>query len=177
MVLERRQTPALARLNGFDYAAGHPPSGSKQIFWRNAIITPGSAIVRATLHKKIGGFITGYEPMEDRDYWIKCGLLEPIAFCDTVVLDKIWQPASHGSQEKKRILCGQIAQRALKQWAEERKLPTNWMPSDQAIVTSALNEAIWRRHYDLLKPLLAEARQLGLLHWKAIFVSLIKSVF
>lgn len=177
MVLERQQPPAQARLNGFDYAAGHPPSGSKQIFWRNAIITPGSAIVRATLHTKTGGFVTGYEPMEDRDYWIKCALLAPIAFCDTVVLDKIWQPASHGSQEKKRIFCGQIAQRTLKQWAEERKLPTHWIPSDQKIVTSAINEALWRRHYDLLKPLLAEARRLGLWHWKAVLVSLIKGVF
>ena len=115
--------------------------------------------------------------MEDRDYWIKCALLAPIAFCDTVVLDQIWQPASHGSQEKKRIFCGQIAQRTLKQWAEERKLPTHWIPSDQKIVTSAINEALWRRHYDLLKPLLAEARRLGLWHWKAVLVSLIKGVF
>lgn len=176
MVLERREPPHQARLNGFDYAAGEPPAGSKRLFWRNAIITPGSAIVRATLHRKIHGFVSGYEPMEDRDYWIKCGLVEPIAFCDTVVLDKIWQPSSHGSQEKKRIFRGQIAQRALKKWAQERNISTNWMPSDLEIVTAAINEALWRRHDDLLEPLLEEANSLGFSrfsHWKALLTLLI----
>lgn len=175
MVMERREPPQVARLNGFDYAAGLPPQGAMRIFWRNAIITPGSAIVRASLHQRMGGFVTGYEPMEDRDYWIKCGLLEPIVFCDTVVLDKIWQPASHGSQHSKRIYRGQLAQRALKQWAREQKISIDWVPSDQEIVQSALDEAVWRRCYEILKPLLQEAKAMGLSHWKALLLSFLFS--
>ena len=167
MVIERRETPQLARLNGFDYAAGVPPHGGERNFWRSAIITPGSALVRANLHQAVGGFVTGYEPMEDRDYWIKCGLLDKIAFCDTVVLDKKWHPASHGSQHSKRIYRGQLAQRALKSWAQERGVSIEWMPEDQVIVKSALDEAVWRRCYDILRPLLDEAKVLGFAHWKA----------
>lgn len=173
MVIERRAPPQQARLNGFDYAAGVPPHGAERTFWRGAIITPGSALVKASLHEAVGGFVSGYEPMEDRDYWIKCGLLERIAFCDTVVLDKNWMPASHGSQHSRRIYCGQLAQRALKAWATQRGAPIDWMPDDKRIIKSALDEAVWRRSYELMKPLLQEAKNLGVSHWKASLLSLL----
>lgn len=171
MVIERREPPQLARLNGFNFAAGEPPHGAERNFWRCAIATPGSALVEKKVHEKIGGFVTGYEPMEDRDYWIKCGLLEKIAFCDTVVLDKIWRPSSHGSQHSKRIYRGQLAQRALKEWASARCITTDWIPDEKQIVKSALNEAVWRRCTNILKPLLEEAKKVGLFHWKAILLA------
>lgn len=172
MVIERREPPQLARLNGFHFAAGEPPHGAERNFWRCAIATPGSALIKKDLHQKIGGFVTGYEPMEDRDYWIKCGLLEKIAFSDTVVLDKIWRPSSHGSQHSKRIYRSQKAQRALKKWALERALPINWMPKEQQIIKTALDEAVWRRSTDILKPLLEEARKIGVFHWKAMLLAM-----
>jgi glycosyltransferase involved in cell wall biosynthesis len=171
MVIERRQPPQLARLNGFDFAAGEPPHGAERNFWRCAIATPGSALVKKSLHQEIGGFVTGYEPMEDRDYWIKCGLMEKIAFCDNVVLDKIWRPSSHGSQHSKRIYRGQQAQRALKEWALKKTLPAAWIPEDRAIMRSALDEAVWRRCYDILRPLLQEAKQVGVVHWRAALLA------
>lgn len=175
MVIERREPPQLARLNGFNFAAGEPPHGAERNFWRCAIATPGSALVKKSLHQKIGGFVTGYEPMEDRDYWIKCGLLEKIAFCDTVVLDKIWRPSSHGSQHSKRIYRGQKAQRALKKWASERGISTHWMPDEKEIIKSALDEALWRRCTDILKPLLEEAKEVGMGHWKATLLASLSS--
>ncbi len=167
MVIERQEPPRLARLNGFNFAAGEPPRGAERNFWRCAIATPGSALVKKELHEKIDGFVSGYEPMEDRDYWIKCGLLEKIGFCDTVVLDKIWRPSSHGSQHSKRIYRGQLAQRALRKWASDRGIVTNWMPDEKQIIKSALDEAVWRRCTDILNPLLKEAKAMGLFHWKA----------
>lgn len=171
MVIERRESPQLARLNGFDFAAGLPPHGAERNFWRCAIATPGSALVKKELHEKVGGFVSGYEPMEDRDYWIKCGLLEEIGFCDTVVLDKIWRPSSHGSQHSKRIYRGQLAQRALKKWGQEHGNDVSWIPDEKEIITSALNEALWRRCTDILKPLLREAKTIGVFHWKAIIMA------
>lgn len=167
MVIERREPRQLARLNGFNFAAGDPPHGAERNFWRCAIATPGSALIKKSLHEQVGGFVTGYEPMEDRDYWIKCGLLEKIGFCDMVVLDKIWRLASHGSQHSKRIYRGQVAQRALKTWASERAIATDWIPHEKQIIKSALDEAVWRRCGDILKPLLREARAIGLFHWRA----------
>ena len=173
MVIERREPPQLARLNGFNFAAGESPHGAERNFWRCAIATPGSALVKNSLHERMDGFVTGYEPMEDRDYWIKCGLLEKIAFCDMVVLDKIWRPSSHGSQHSKRIYRGQQAQRALKKWALERNAVTEWMPDERKIIKSALDEAVWRRCYDILKPLLKEAKVVGVSHWKAALLAVL----
>jgi glycosyltransferase involved in cell wall biosynthesis len=171
MVIERRESPQLARLNGFHFAAGAPPHGAERNFWRCAIATPGSVLVKKSLHERIGGFVTGYEPMEDRDYWIKCGLLEKIGFCDMVVLDKIWRPSSHGSQHSKRIYRGQQAQRALRKWACEHGCETSWIPDDKQIVKSALDEAVWRRCTDILKPLLQEAKGVGIFHWRAALLT------
>jgi glycosyltransferase involved in cell wall biosynthesis len=173
MVIERAEPSRLPRLNGFAFAEGTPPLPAERNFWRCAVITPGSAIVRADLHREIGGFVSGYEPLEDRDYWIKCGLLEPAAFCDTVILDKTWCPSSHGSQHAKRIFRGQRAQRDLREWCTTRGLDTTWIPNDREIVRRAIDEALWRREFGVLPPLLAEGRNCGLWHWKGFLAGLL----
>ena len=173
MVTERAEPPAKPRLNGFDFAAGRPPHPAQRNFWRSAVITPGSAIVRAELHTRVGGFVTGYEPLEDRDYWIKCGLLEPMGFCDHVVLDKAWHPSSHGSQHAKRIYRGQRAQRALRTWCQQQGVDGGWIPSDAEIVKRALDEAVWRRTGNILRPLRKEAKSLGICHWRSALWALL----
>lgn len=173
MVTERAEPPAKPRLNGFDFAAGCPPHPAQRNFWRSAVITPGSAMVRAELHARVGGFVTGYEPLEDRDYWVKCGLLEPMGFCDRVVLDKAWHPSSHGSQHAKRIYRGQLAQRALRAWCQEHGVDGTWIPSDAEIVKRALDEALWRRTGEILRPLRNEANKLGLRHWRSALWALL----
>ena len=45
------------------------------------------------------------------------------------------------------------------------------MPSDQQIIKSALDEALWRRCTDILKPLLKEAKAIGVFHWKAALLT------
>jgi len=171
MVIERAEPPTRPRLNGFAFAEGPPPEPARRNFWRGAVITPGSAMVRADLHQKVGGFVTGYEPLEDRDYWTKCGLLAPAAHCDTVVLDKTWRPSSHGSQHAKRIYRGQRAQRDLRAWCRDRELDASWMPQDAEILCRALDEALWRREFGILKPLRKLARLHGLSHWRSALVS------
>lgn len=173
MVTERAEPPAKPRLNGFDFAAGRPPLPAQRNFWRSAVITPGSAMVRAELHHRVGGFVTGYEPLEDRDYWVKCGLLEPMGFCDTVVLDKAWHPSSHGSQHAKRIYRGQQAQRALRAWCLDRGVDGGWIPSDAEIVKRALDEAVWRRTGEILRPLRNEAKAVELRHWRSALWALL----
>lgn len=173
MVTERAEPPLRPRLNGFDFAAGSPPLPAQRNFWRSAVITPGSAMVRADLHRRVGGFVTGYEPLEDRDYWIKCGLLEPLGFCDQVVLDKAWHPSSHGSQHAKRIYRGQLAQRALRSWCRENAVDGGWIPPDREILRRALDEAVWRRTAEILRPLREEAKILGLRHWRSALWALL----
>jgi glycosyltransferase involved in cell wall biosynthesis len=172
MVIERAGPGNPARLNGFGFAAGEPPVPAKQTLKRGAIATPGSAVVRADLHKKAGGFVSGYEPLEDRDYWAKCGCLERVAFCDSVVLDKTWRPASHGSQHAKRIFRGQRAQRDLRGWLAGRGLDAAWLPSDATFLRWALDEAVWRRCPEIVPPLRALARPAGVRHWRSFLYSL-----
>lgn len=175
MVIERAEPPGRPRLNGFAFAEGPPPVPAQRNFWRSAVITPGSAMVRADLHRTVGGFVSGYEPLEDRDYWVKCGLLAPAVFCDTVVLDKTWRPSSHGSQHAKRIYRGQRAQRDLRAWGRDRGLDTSWMPQDSEILRRALDEALWRREFGILKPLRKLARLHRLSHWRSAVVSAVLS--
>jgi len=172
MVIERAEPGCLAHLNGFGFAAGDPPFPARQTLRRGAIATPGSAVVRADLHRKVGGFVSGYEPLEDRDYWAKCGCLERVAFCDSVVLDKTWRPASHGSQHAKRIFRGQRAQRDLRRWLTERGLDAAWLPSDAAFLRWALDEAVWCRCPEIIPPLRRLSRSAGVRHARSFLYSL-----
>ena len=167
MVIERSEPGKLARLNGFDFAAGNPPTAASATLRRGAVATPGSATVRADLHQRAGGFMSGYEPLEDRDYFAKCGCLERVAFCDTVVLDKTWRLASHGSQHAKRIFRGQRAQRDLRRWLDGRGLDSAWMPSDVQFLKWALDEAVWWRCPEIIAPLRKLAHEAGVSHWRS----------
>jgi len=166
-VIERSAPGGKDRINGFDYIAGDPPHRALNGLYRGVIITPGSAIVRKSLHERIGGFVTGFEPMEDRDYWLKCGLLERNAYCDRPVLDKTWRPSSHGSQHSKRIYRGQRAQRALKGWCHTQGIDADILPPEKVFLKKSLDEAIDWKCWEILRPLLGEAKEIGLGHWRA----------
>lgn len=172
MVLERTAPGGQPRLNGFDYCAGPPPLSALNGLYRGVIATPGSAIVRKSLHDRTGGFVSGFEPLEDRDYWLKCGLLERIAFCDTVVLDKTWRPASHGSQHAKRIYRSQMAQRALREWCRTRGVSTDILPADSHFVKTALDEAVHWGCREIIPRLRQEARPFGIRHPQSFFTCL-----
>ena len=172
-VIERGVAGVNDRINGFDYIDGEPASAALNGLFRGVIITPGSAIVKKSLHERIGGFVTGYEPMEDRDYWLKCGLLERVAYLPEVVLDKTWRPSSHGSQHAKRIYRGQRAQRALLDWCHHQGIDTKILPTERVFLKKALDEAIDWKCWEILNPLLREAKAAGLLHWRARLMQLL----
>ena len=161
MVHERQEPPAVPRIAGMGYAAGDPPFPAIQNYGRCTIITPGSAIIRKDLHRRIGGFVSGYEPMEDRDYWIKAGLLASCAFVDTVVLDKIWRPVSAGKMHEKRIWNGWRSRMALPEWCREHDVA--WpevLPCDvKTLLERAVNEAMHYGCWGLVGKLLKECRK------------------
>lgn len=160
-VHERQPPPLEPRRTGGGHAAGSPPNPALRNYWRSAVITPGSAVVRRDLHGRVGGFVPGYEPMEDRDYWIKCGLLEPCAFADEVVLDKTWRPVSAGKMDAKRIWNGLRSRLALPAWCAEHgvALPEGLPRAARTLFTSAVKEALWFGCWDVLGPLLAACRE------------------
>jgi len=162
MVEEEREPPLPARRTGFDFCAGKPPLPSQANLHRCAIISPGSALIRRELFERVGGFTTGAEPMEDRDLWLRCGLLKPVAFCDRVVLEKRWVAGSHGSQHSKRIYRGWLSKRHLRSWGQKFGAPVEWIPPDRELLTGAIKEAFFWRCPEILPALLADARRIGL---------------
>jgi len=161
MVHERQRPPDLPRITGMGYAEGKPPFPAIQNYSRCSIITPGSAIVRKNLHECIGGFVTGYEPMEDRDYWIKAGMLESCAFSSAVVLDKIWRPVSAGKMHEKRIWNGLRSRIALPRWCKKQGL--EWpeiLPRDaKTLLERAVNEAVHYGCWGLVGALIEECQK------------------
>jgi glycosyltransferase involved in cell wall biosynthesis len=172
MVLQRMENALEPRINGFAYCAGPPPVPAQKNFRRSMIITPGSALVKRSLFESVGGFIPGYEPMEDRDLWTKCGLLESVSFCDKVVLDKTWRPGSAGSQDAKRIYRGLIAQKNLRDWGRGRQVDLSWISQNADLVCDALKEALHWKTHAILEPLLDICRTegyLGFWYYRALF--------
>ena len=158
LIRERRKPPLEPRITGQNHAEGQPPSPALRNYWRCAVITPGSAIIRRELHERIGGFVPGYEPMEDRDYWIKAGLLEPCSHADCIVLDKTWRPASAGKMDAQRIWNGLRSRLSLPRWCEYQGV--DWpreLPRDEnTLLEKALNEAVWCGCWEIVGPLLRE---------------------
>lgn len=160
LVNERQKPPLEPRITGHAHAAGQAPLPAIRNYWRCAVVTPGSAVVKRALHERVGGFVPGYEPMEDRDYWIKCGLLESCAHADRVVLDKTWRPISAGKMDARRIWNGLRSRMALPLWCQEQNIPwPEQLPRDErTLLENAVNEAVWCRCWGLVGALLHECR-------------------
>jgi glycosyltransferase involved in cell wall biosynthesis len=160
-VLMRGRGEYEMRLHGLPSAAGAPPHPAVVNYRRSVLSTPGAAVVRRSLHERIGGFVSGFEPMEDRDYWVKCGLLKRFAFCDTAVLDKTFREGSAGTQISRRVRSAMRSRLALPAWAAARGIDLGVLEvAPKGVVDLALKEAIWHRCWPTLSPLLAEARDL-----------------
>ncbi len=161
-VIARGPTPADARLHGLPSSAGVPPHPAKKNFKRAIITTPGAAIVRRAVFGKAGGFVPGFEPMEDRDFWVKCGMLTRFGFCDTVVLDKTFREGSAGTQVSRRIRSGLHARLAFFDWCRKRDLDVAFLETSVAgVVDAALKEAVWYKRWEIIDPLLTQAAALG----------------
>lgn len=162
MVIERAKPPGEPRLNGFNYGEGDPPLPAKRNYKRSVIITPGSAIVRKSLHDQVGGFVPTFEPMEDRDYWIKCGFLASARFLDTVVVDKTWRPASAGQQDARRIWNGLRSRLQLAKWCDVHQIDRSGLPvGRKPLIEAALKEATWLKTRIIIPPLIAEGQKAG----------------
>lgn len=161
-VLFRGKMPSETRLHGEPSVAGKPPHPAVANYTRSGITTPGAAVIRRDVFEKAGGFVSGYEPMEDRDLWIKAGLLTRFAFCDTVVLDKGFHEGSAGSQDARRILSGMRSRFDLAGWCAARGLdaaPLGATP--RAIIDLAIKEALWLRQWKIIPEICDEADRRG----------------
>lgn len=134
--------------------AGAPPQGALGNFWKAAIVTPGAALVRRSLHDAVGGFLLS-QLAEDRDYWMRCGMLAHFIPVPHVVLRKRTRPDSASVNVRRGILNGLLCQFHFLQWCAARGYDTSvFSVDDAALIERALLKArrypCWPAFHDVL---------------------------
>lgn len=176
-VLLRGKDSTEDRLHSMPTAAGPPPLPAKSQFFRSVITTPGAAIISRPAFEKTGGFVTGYEPMEDRDMWVKLGLMTSFAHCESVVLDKTWREGSAGQQHAKRIWNGLRAQLALPAWADAHQIDASALAADSKILFNhAVKDALWNQSWEIVPALCSAAKRHGHISFWTIYARM-KALF
>lgn len=176
-VLQRQSDPTDSKLHGRPYADGKPPVPAKAHFWWTPIPTAGCALISRELNEKVGGFDENFRQVEDAEYWLRCGVTAPFAHCDGVVLDKTYTPTSLGQQTAGSIWYRLQLQRKFLLWCEAKGIDTSFLevtPAD--LVNHALKRIHHERAWEILKPILHQAKEMGVntsWYWRSLFTALV----
>ena len=157
-VMRRGKTREEDTIISHPHIAGAPPVPALANFRRSLIITPGCAVVHRDVFAWVGGFVDGFQPMEDRDFWVNAGLRTGFAFCDRTVLDKGWREGSALTMITRRIPNSLRSQLLLSAWCRERGVDSRIIPSSpNALIRQAFNDAGYRRLWSIFPKLTAIA--------------------
>lgn len=143
--------------------AGDPPHPAKRNFWRSLIPSPGAAIVRRDVHEKIGGYEKPWQPTEDRDYWLKCGVTTRFEFCDAFVLEKLYRPNSARLFSDKAVFWGMKVQFEFIEWCRKRSIDPSFLqttPTD--IGVHSLKRAMRNHDAQTIRQILDYLSPLGI---------------
>ncbi len=155
-------TAGITKTRGFN-CAGAPPYPALKNFWRSAIPTPGAAIVDRHLHRQIGGFEKPWQPTEDRDYWMKCGVMAPFLNCGKVILHKRYRPDSSRSRSAIAVYWGMRVQLEFLEWCNSRDIDTAFLDTDtKTIVARAIKRTLQNGDRDTLKKIRTYVRGRGI---------------
>jgi glycosyltransferase involved in cell wall biosynthesis len=147
-------------LRGDGRCAGDPPVPALENFWKSAIITSGAALIRKRAFYDAGQYRMPWTPTEDRDFWLRCGMLYSFRYSGTRVLDKLFREGSAISKVDKTIYWGMLVQFSFLEWCRERKLETSSLKiTEDNILESALLKAFLGRYWDIVDDILNEADQ------------------
>ncbi|HMP77519.1 MAG TPA: glycosyltransferase family 2 protein [Kiritimatiellia bacterium] len=142
--------------------AGAPPQGALGNFWKAAIITPGAALVRRSLHEQIGGFLVP-QPVEDRHYWMCCGMYATFVSVERPVLCKRWHPDSACMDRRKNLRHGLAVQFHFLDWCRTRNLDASiFNVNDAMLIEHTLAKSIQYDCWSGFRDTLATARARGI---------------
>ncbi len=145
------------------HAIGDPPHPAAVGFWRSAIPTPGAAVVHRSVHAAIGGFAKPWQPTEDRDYWLKCGVTTSFRHCDFHVITKLMRPDSVRIYSDWAILWGMKVQFEFLEWCEIRGIDTGFLEvSSREIVDRAIKRATEKGEGVVLDEIMKYGRSRGI---------------
>jgi len=144
-------------------SAGRPPHPAVRGFWRSAIGTPGAAMVHCSVHDAIGGFEKPWQPTEDRDYWMKCGVTTSFEYCDYSVLMKLRRPESMRVYSRWAPLWGMRVQLEFLVWCKERRIQTDFSGvSKMNIVNHAITRAVNNGDEDIIDQIMQYCHDYGI---------------
>ncbi|MBE2179511.1 MAG: glycosyltransferase family 2 protein [Chthoniobacterales bacterium] len=150
------------KLHSLARAAGAPPVPAKAAFWWTPLATAGCALIRRELNEAVGGFDENFRQVEDAEYWLRCGVTAPFAHTDTMVLDKAYHGESLGQRRGSSIWYRLQLQRKFLDWCAVRGIDTGFLQTTPArMVDHALIQAWRAQTWPLLRPLLGQARSMG----------------
>ena len=167
------ETTGKSRMRSGEACAGAPPFPAKMNIRGCVITTPGAAIVRRDLHERIGGYEKPWQPTEDRDYLLKCGVSAPFQFCEPAVIRKHHRKDSTVRQfSAKAIYWGMRVQIEFLDWCTERSLDTSFLEfSREQMVAEALDRALSYQDWPVSKLVTDYAREhrIGIAIHKRLF--------
>lgn len=150
----RRDSPA---------SAGSPPLPALRGFWRSAMATPGAAMVHRSVHEAIGGFEKPWQPTEDRDYWLKCGVTTSFRYSEFPVLTKLKRAESMRVYSNWAPLWGMRVQIEFLQWCRTRNIDTGFLEvRTKNIVDRAVKRAVRNKDDAVLREIRAYCARNGL---------------
>ena len=139
---------------------GEAPHGAKMNFWRSLIASPGAVLVHAALHHAIGGFTKPWQPTEDRDFYIRCGVTSTFRFCDEFVLEKMFRENSMRIYSDIGVFWGAKVQMEFLGWCAERGISTEFLNTGpQEIILRNLKKTIKNHDVRVMKMLLRYAEE------------------
>jgi len=155
-------------------SAGLPPFPAKANFKRALIVTPGAAIVRADLHRRIGGFDKHLQLAEDRNYWMKLGVITGFRFCDNIVMEKRSHDSQASSRYDEALNSGLIVQLDFLIWLENWGHDKSFLESNpKKIAHQAIRKALKKRRWHSLNLMLHTLHGRGI---TSLYISFIRAV-
>lgn len=152
------------KLHSLDRAAGAPPHPAKSAFWWTPLATAGCALISRQLNESVGGFDENFRQVEDAEYWLRCGVTASFAHTGTMVLDKAYHGGSLGQRRASAVWYRLQLQRKFLDWCGARGVDAGFLEtSPSRMIDHALTQA-WRAGaWELLAPLLGQAKSMGVL--------------
>jgi glycosyltransferase involved in cell wall biosynthesis len=122
--------------------AGAPPHPAFRNFWKSSIQTCGTAIIRRDVFEDVGGFVADLRYGEDRNIWIRLGVITAFHWCDEITLIRHRRHGSVSRQYADMILGSVHAQFHALEWCDQRGIDTSFLGIEhQDLIDRAFNRA------------------------------------
>ncbi len=138
---------------------GPPPHPASLNFYNTVIVTPGAAIVKRTVFEEVGGFESNLHPVEDRHFWLKCGVVAPYRSCDADILEKRIHPGCASWNVDRMIYKRFIVQLDFLNWCQRNDIDHTFISDDLAKVAEKnVIDGIWYKAWDGMLALILHAK-------------------